>query len=52
MRINLKTSISGNMGYAYDQLEAETDRIEHVFKVGLSYSTIPLFQRKEIFRAS
>jgi hypothetical protein len=40
-------SISGNQGFAYDQLEAESDRDEHVFKVGLSYSTIPLYQEKK-----
>lgn len=44
-----KNHISGNRGFAYDQLEAETDRVEHVFKVGLSYSTIPLFQEKKFF---
>ncbi len=42
-----KNSISGDQGFAYDQLEAETDRTEHNIKVGLSYSTIPLFQEKK-----
>jgi hypothetical protein len=42
-----KDSISGNQGFAYDQLEAESDQTSHVFKVGLSYSTIPLYQEKK-----
>jgi hypothetical protein len=42
-----KDSVSGNKGLAYDQLEAESDRIEHVFKIGLGYSTIPLYQEKK-----
>ncbi|MFC1788408.1 hypothetical protein ACFLZE_00655 [Thermodesulfobacteriota bacterium] len=40
-------SISGNQGFAYDQLEAESDSVEHIFKIGLSYSTIPLYQEKK-----
>ena len=40
-------SVSGNRGYAYDQLEAESDLYVHVYKVGLSYSTIPLYQEKK-----
>ena len=43
----LKDSISGNQGFAYDQLEAESDQISHVFKAGLLYSTIPLYQEKK-----
>ena len=42
-----ENDISGDLGYAYDQLEAETDRVEHEFKVGFTYSTIPLFQEKK-----
>lgn len=40
-------SISGNQGFAYDQLEAETERSDQVFKIGIGYSTIPLYQEKK-----
>jgi hypothetical protein len=42
-----KDSISGNQGFAYDQLEAQSDMQSHIYKIGLSYSTIPLFQEKK-----
>jgi hypothetical protein len=42
-----KDSISGNMGFAYDQLEAQSDREEQVVKIGIGYSTIPLYQEKK-----
>jgi hypothetical protein len=43
----MKDEISGNLGFAYDQAEAETRRRSHIGKVGLSYSTIPLVQAKK-----
>ena len=43
----LKDSISGNQGFAYESLEDETDWTYHEYKIGLSYSTLPLFQQKE-----
>jgi len=42
-----KDSISGNQGFAYDQLEAESDQRSQVYKIGLSYSTIPLYLEKK-----
>jgi hypothetical protein len=39
--------VSGNMGFAYESLEDETDYEEHVGIVGLSYSTIELYKKKE-----
>jgi len=43
----LKDKISGDQGYNYESLEEETDWTYHEYKVGLSYSTIPLFRKKE-----
>jgi len=43
----LKDSISGDMGYAYESLEEESDWTAHYITAGLSYSTIPLFQEKK-----
>ena len=43
----LKDSVSGNQGYAYESLEDETDWSYQEYKIGLSYSTIPLFQEKK-----
>ena len=42
-----KDDVSGDRGYAYDSLEDETDYSEHVGILGLSYSTIALYQKKE-----
>jgi hypothetical protein len=42
-----KDRISGDQGYNYESLEDETDWTYHEYKVGLSYSTIPLFQKKK-----
>jgi hypothetical protein len=39
--------ISGDRGFNYESLEDETDWTSHIFKIGLSYSTIPLFQAKK-----
>lgn len=43
----LKDSVSGNQGYHYESLEDETDWTYHEYKVGLTYSTIPIFQNKK-----
>ena len=42
-----KWDVDGNLGLAYDQVEAETDRKAHEYRVGLTYSTIPLFRAKK-----
>ena len=43
----LKDKVSGNQGFNYNSLEEETDWTAHEYKIGLSYSTIPLFQKKK-----
>ena len=43
----LKDRVSGDKGYQYKSLEDETDWTYHEYKVGLSYSTIPLFRKKK-----
>lgn len=43
----LKDRISGDMRFAYESLEEESDWTEHLITAGLSYSTIPLFQKKK-----
>ena len=43
----MENKISGNLGFAYDQAEAETNYKEHVGIAGLSYSTIPLVQAEK-----
>jgi len=43
----LKDGISGDGGFSYEALEDETNYTEHVAKVGLTYSTIPLYQEKK-----
>jgi len=42
-----KDSVSGNMGFAYQSLEDETDWTEQVIEVGLAYSTVPLYVEKK-----
>ncbi len=42
-----KDSISGDMGFAYESLEEETDYTEHVGILSLSYSTLPLYKAKK-----
>jgi hypothetical protein len=42
-----RDDISGSMGYAYDVAEAETNAKEHVYIVGLQYSTISSYLAKE-----
>jgi hypothetical protein len=44
---SLQDKVSGDQGFNYESLEDETDWKEHVGIVGLSYSTIPLFQAKK-----
>jgi hypothetical protein len=43
----LKDRISGTQGFAYESLEDETDWTSHIFIVGASYSTIPLYREKK-----
>lgn len=40
----LEDDISGTRGFAYRSLEEESDRTEHVFIVGLSYSTVAAYR--------
>ncbi len=42
-----KDSISGDMGYAYDQLENESETRSHIYKVGFLYSTLALYKQKK-----
>ncbi|MHC4310578.1 MAG: hypothetical protein ACYSSN_11585 [Planctomycetota bacterium] len=42
-----KANVSGDRGLNYSSLEEESDFKEHVIKVGLSYSTIPLYAEKK-----
>jgi len=41
-----KDNISGSKGFAYESLELETNWTEHVYMVGLDYSTIPRYMEK------
>jgi hypothetical protein len=43
----LKDEVEGEMGFNYQALEDETDGTEHVAKVGLTYSTISRYLKKE-----
>ena len=40
-------NVSGNRGYNYRSVEEETDTQSHVYVLGLSYSTLPLFTEKK-----
>jgi len=42
-----RDDISGSMGYAYNVAESETNAKEHVYIVGLQYSTISSYLAKE-----
>jgi hypothetical protein len=42
-----KDSVSGDQGFAYESLEDETNWSYQEYKIGLSYSTFPLFQEKK-----
>jgi hypothetical protein len=43
----LEDDIDGDLGFAYDSLEDETDGDEHIVKAGLSFTTIPWFMEKK-----
>jgi hypothetical protein len=43
----MKDRVSGSMGFNYQSLEEETDWTEHIFFVGLGYSTVPLYREKK-----
>lgn len=40
-------SIDGDLGYAYESLEQESGYTSHIYKIGLMYSTVPLYLDKE-----
>jgi hypothetical protein len=42
-----KDRVSGDQGFSYESLEAETEMRSHIAIIGLEYSTIPLYQKKE-----
>jgi hypothetical protein len=42
-----KSDVDGDEGLAYDQIEKESDFKEQQYRVGITYSTFPLFQAKE-----
>lgn len=42
-----KDKVSGDKGFVYKSLEDETDYTEHLYIIGLSYSTVPLFLKKK-----
>lgn len=42
-----KDHYSGNKGFAYGDLATETDYTEQIFKISLSYSTLPLYIAKQ-----
>jgi hypothetical protein len=41
-----KDRVSGTKGFAYTSLEEETNWTSHIFIVGVSYTTIPLYLTK------
>jgi hypothetical protein len=43
----LKDRISGNMGFNYESLEANTDSSEHVYVIEARYSTLAAYERKK-----
>jgi hypothetical protein len=42
-----RNQISGDRGLAYETLQKETNEKEHQYRIGLAYSTIPMFLKKE-----
>lgn len=44
---SFKDDISGNLGFAYESLEDETNRTEHIFIAGVSYSTVQLYMDRK-----
>jgi hypothetical protein len=45
--LQIKDEVDGDLGFAYESLEDETDWTAHAFIVGISYSTIPQFQEEK-----
>ncbi len=41
-----KDQVSGKKGFAYASLEEETNWTSHIFLVGVSYTTVPLYLEK------
>jgi hypothetical protein len=44
-----KYDVDGDLGLAYDQVEAETDYKTHEYRIGIAYSTLPLYLEKKFF---
>jgi hypothetical protein len=42
-----QNDVSGDKGYDYNSLEEETNATEHVYILGLQYSTIPMYLKNE-----
>jgi len=42
-----QNQVSGDKGYNYSSLEEETNATEHVYIIGLQYSTIPMYLKNE-----
>jgi hypothetical protein len=42
-----QNDVSGDKGYDYASLEEETNATEHVYIIGLQYSTIPMYLKNE-----
>lgn len=43
----LKDRVTGNKGFPYRSLEGETAATEHTYRLGLSYSTLPLYRENK-----
>ncbi len=43
----MRDRVKGEMGFNYESVEERTDTRSHVYVVGLSYSTVPLFIEKK-----
>jgi hypothetical protein len=43
----LKWHVDGDQGFDYDQVEKDTDFKEQQYRVGITYSTFPLYQAKK-----
>jgi hypothetical protein len=44
---NFRDQISGDGDLAYSQLQKETNEMEQQYRIGLTYSTIPLYAEKK-----
>jgi len=44
---NFEDDIDGDRGLAYDQLEEESDEMEQQYRIGIAYSTLPLYAQKK-----